>query len=57
MAERLTDTAEGIEAEYPKLIADVVLDMMNAGDINGAVARVMYRVLTSDEPVDLDELR
>ena len=55
MAERLTDTRESIDAEYPMLMADFLLDRVLEHEIDATEARVMYQVLT-DEPIDIDPL-
>ncbi len=49
MAERLTDTRETIEAEYPKLIADYVLDLVLDNTYTPEQAGILYYVLTDTE--------
>ncbi len=49
MAERITDTRETIEAEYPKLMADFLLDQMLERRMNADEAVLMYQVLTDVE--------
>ncbi len=49
MAERITDTRETIEAEYPKLIADYVLDLVLSNEYTAEQAGILYAVLTETE--------
>jgi len=45
----LQDTAESVEAEYPKLIADYVLDLVLDEHYTPEQAGVLYMVLTETE--------
>lgn len=49
MAERITDTRETVEAEYPKLVADYVLDLILEQNYTPEQAAILYAVLTETQ--------